>query len=88
MALFNFSKPEKDAIVQKIQKYFSEELDQEIGAFDAGFLLNFFSEEIGPFFYNKGVQDSGAALQKRVDEVIEAIDSLEKPVQPRRKNDT
>jgi uncharacterized protein (DUF2164 family) len=88
MALFAFSKQEKDAIVRKIQQYFSDQMDQEIGQFDAGFLLNFFSEEIGPFFYNKGVQDSQAVLQKRIDGVIEAIDSLQKPVQPRRKTET
>ncbi len=86
MALFDFSKAEKEAIVQKIQKYFSEEMDQEIGQFDAGFLLNFFSEEIGPFFYNKGIQDSQAILQKRIDGVIEAIDSLQKPIPSGRRN--
>jgi uncharacterized protein (DUF2164 family) len=59
-------------------------MGQDIGQFEAGFLLNFFLEEIGPFFYNKGVQDSQAILQKRIDGVIEAIDSLEKPVQTRR----
>ncbi len=80
MAMITFSKTEKDAIVQKIQKYFDDELDQQLGQFDAGFLLNFFADEIGPHFYNKGVQDSRAMLQKRVGELSEAIDSLEKPV--------
>ena len=84
MALFSFSKPEKDAIVQKIQRYFRKELDQEIGQFEAGFLFDFFGEEIGPHFYNKGIHDAQAILQKRVDAVIEAIDSLEKPVNGRR----
>ncbi len=87
MALFSFSKPEKEAIVQKIQKYFSEEMDQEIGPFDAGFLFNFFAEEIGPYFYNKAIQDAQAILQKRIDGVIEAIDSLEKPVLPQRRTE-
>ncbi len=87
MALFSFSKPEKEAIVQKIQTYFSKELDQEIGQFDAGFLFDFFSEEIGPYFYNKAIQDAQAMLQKRIDGVIEAVDSLQKPVQPLRRRD-
>ena len=84
MALFNFLKPEKDAITQKIQEYFARELDQEIGKFEAGFLLTFFAEEIGPYFYNKGLQDSQALLRKRMDEITNAVDSLEKPTKDRR----
>ncbi len=84
MAVMNFSKQEKDAIIVKIREYFEKELSQEIGQFDAGFLLDFIAEEIGPHFYNKGVRDSQAILQKRVDTLIEAIDSLEKPLGGRR----
>ncbi len=84
MALVNFPKPEKDAVVLKVQQYFKKELDQEIGQFEAGFLLDFFAEEIGPHFYNRGLRDAQAILQKRVDAILEAIDSLEKPLLGRR----
>ncbi len=87
MAIFNFSKQEKETIVSKIQEYFTDKLDQEIGQFEAEFLLNFFAEEIGPYFYNKGVHDSQGMLQKKVDEIIEAIDSLEKPLNIGRKKE-
>lgn len=30
--------------------YLSEELDKEIGQFDAQFLLDFISEEMGPYY--------------------------------------
>ncbi len=84
MAIISFNKTEKEAIVQKIRVYFEKELDQQIGQFEAGFLLNFFTEEIGPHFYNKGLQDAEAVLHKRLDELTEAIDSLAKPTQARR----
>jgi len=87
MPLFNFSKPEIEAIIQKIQEYYSQEMDQEIGQFEAGFLLDFFAEEIGPYFYNKGIHDSQTIVQKQIDGVIEAIDGLEKPVQVLRKSE-
>lgn len=87
MALISFSKQEKDTIVAKIQEYFADKLDQEIGQFEAEFLLNFFTDEVGPYFYNKGVHDSQAMLQKKIDEIIEAVDSLEKPLDIRRKTD-
>jgi len=79
MALFTFSRPEKEALSLKIQEYFQEELDHEIGNLQAGLFLNFIAEEVGPFFYNKGVRDSQMALNKRVDELTEAIDALQKP---------
>jgi uncharacterized protein (DUF2164 family) len=87
MPIFSFTKPEKDAIIQKIREYFAEKLDQEISQFEAGFLLDFFAEEIGPYFYNKGVHDSQAIVQKRIDDVIGAVDSLEKPLPIRRKTE-
>jgi uncharacterized protein (DUF2164 family) len=86
MAIVGFSKQEKDAVVKMIQQYFSKELDQEIGQFEAAFLLDFFAEEIGPYFYNKGIHDSQAILKKRVDDIAEAIDSLEKPIPSGRKS--
>jgi uncharacterized protein (DUF2164 family) len=84
MALASFTKAEKEAIVAKIQKYFAEELDQEIGAFDAGFLLNFFTEEIGPYFYNLALRDSQAVLSRRMDDINNAIDELVKPTGSKR----
>jgi uncharacterized protein (DUF2164 family) len=84
MAIFNFSKSEREAIARKIQQYFLKEMDLEIGQFQAGFLLTFFAEEIGPYFYNRGLQDSQAILRKRIDEISEAIETLEKPTDARR----
>jgi len=75
-----FSKEEKERIVPKIKMYLSEELDVEIGNFDAEFLLDFFSEEIGSYFYNRGLNDAIDMLDARMDEVKESIYVLEKPV--------
>ncbi|MDR2212441.1 MAG: DUF2164 domain-containing protein, partial [Pseudomonadales bacterium] len=47
MTAIKFTKDEKALIVRKIQLYFTEELKQEIGRFDAEFLLDFFADEIG-----------------------------------------
>ena len=84
MAIIKFTKAEKDAITQKIQLYFSKELNQEIGSFDAGFLLNFFAEEIGPHFYNMALRDAQAILNRRMEDISGAIDELTKPIGPRK----
>lgn len=74
-----FSKEERDAIVAAIQDYMREDLEMEVGGFDAGFLLDFFTEKIGAYYYNRGLYDAQALLSKRMDAIGEAILELEKP---------
>ena len=61
-----FSKEEKEIVVRKIQLYFKEELDQEIGSFDAEFLLDFLAGEFGGFFYNRGLADAEVAISAKL----------------------
>lgn len=81
MAEISFSKDEKDLLIRKLQLYFSEELEQQIGQFDAGFLLDFVAEEMGAYFYNRGLYDAQAVLATRMDTLAEAIYELEKPTE-------
>jgi len=59
-----FSPEEKKIIVQKIQHYFENELSEEIGLFDAEFLLDFFNKEIGPYHYNRGLKDAAVLIEE------------------------
>jgi uncharacterized protein (DUF2164 family) len=79
MSKIEFSEEEKKVVVRKIQLYFREELDQDLGQFDAEFLLDFFAEEVGAYFYNRGLYDAQAILDKRMESLGEAIYELEKP---------
>ena len=79
MALIEFSKEEKQRIVSKIERYFHDELEQEIGQFDAEFLLDFFSEQVGAYYYNRGLQDAQILLQDRLESITDAIYEIEKP---------
>ena len=80
----DFSKDEKAALVRKIQLYFNEELGQQIGQFDAEFLIDFVSRELGAYYYNRGLQDAQAALVARLDDVQDAIYRLELPTEFRK----
>ena len=71
-------KEEKAAAISRIRQYFSDELDQTIGALPAEFLLDFFSRDIGAFFYNQGLRDAHAALTKQMEDFGEAIYLLER----------
>ncbi len=79
MALIEFSKEEKAVIVSKIQRYFAHELNQEMGQFDSEFLLDFFSDQIGAYYYNRGLYDARSILEGRLDDITEAIYEIEKP---------
>ena len=55
--------------VASIERYFKENLEERIGNVQAGALLGFFLEEIGPSIYNRGVADTQERVQARVMEV-------------------
>ena len=81
MSEIEFSKEEKEVIIRKIQLYCEKELDREIGQFDAEFLLNFFSEEVGAYYYNRGLYDAQTILESRLESITEAIYEIEKPTE-------
>lgn len=68
----------RDKLIDLLQRYFREELDQDIGSFDAGFLLDFFMKEAGTVFYNQGLYDAQAVLNAHTERLGEEILSLEK----------
>ena len=63
------SKEIRKEAVDSIQRYFTENMDEPIGNLQAGALLGFFIQEIGPSIYNRAVQDVQERLQQRVMEV-------------------
>ena len=78
--MIEFSKENKDEVILKIKMHFREQLNQEIGGFDAEFLLDFFSKEIGCYFYNQALTDIHALLEKQMDLMADTIYDLEKPI--------
>jgi len=76
-----FTEDEKFTLVDKIKNYFENELSQEIGQFDAEFLLEFFSKEIGGYHYNKGLRDAQDVFKERVESITDAIYELEVPTE-------
>ncbi len=81
MAEIEFTRSEKEVLARRIQLYFDQELDQEIGQFDAEFLLDFFAEEIGPYFYNRGLYDARQVIDEQVENISDALYAIEKPTE-------
>ena len=67
----------KAEIVAKLQEYFADELQQELGSFDAQFLLDFFSEQVGYFYYNQGLADALKTFEDKLEDISDSIYQLE-----------
>lgn len=77
--MIKFTRNQQEAIVAKLQRYFINELDQDIGQFDAEFLIDFFAKEMGSAFYNKGLLDAQAIVNEKVLTISDAIYEIEQP---------
>ena len=78
--MIELSKETKQEVISKIKRYFQQELDQEIGGFDAEFLLDFFTKEIGGHFYNQALADVHLLLEKHMESMTDTVLLLEKTV--------
>jgi len=81
MSQIEFTQREKELLVYKLKAYFNNELDCEIGQFDAEFLLEFVSKEIGVYHYNKGLQDAQEIFKQKVESVTDAIYEIKIPTE-------
>lgn len=79
MKPITFSREETKAMVGEVQDYLREELDLSVGALPAELLVQFFSERMGAYFYNRGLHDAQALIERRATEMSEAIFELEQP---------
>ncbi|AJY14187.1 DUF2164 domain-containing protein [Burkholderia dolosa] len=59
----------RDRAIASLQRYFIENMDEPIGNIQAGALLHFFVEEIGPAIYNLAIADAQQRLHARVAEL-------------------
>ena len=62
-------KETRQEAIKSIERYFVENMEEPIGNLQAGALLGFILEEIGPSIYNKAVLDAQERLQQRVQEL-------------------
>ena len=65
MVTVELTKQQRTDAIASMQRYFEENLEP-IGDMQAGLLLNFFLEEIGPVIYNQAIADAQARLTQRV----------------------
>ena len=60
---------ETDETIHSLKKYFSAELDTELGDLKAKFLLDYIVKEIAPLAYNQGVKDAEAFFRAKLEDL-------------------
>jgi len=63
------SKQARADAITSIRRYFEENMSEPIGDLQAGLLLNFFLEELGPLIYNRAIADAQERVQQRVSDL-------------------
>lgn len=69
--MIKLSKEKKDIMIWEIQKYFSNERDEDLGDLASSLMLDFFVEKLGPEMYNQGIKDAQRYMEERVMDMLE-----------------
>ena len=72
------SREQTDHLISKIKDYFEQELDQDIGGFEAEFLIQFLAREVGPYFYNRGLTDAQVLLNEKIEDLGYMLEEMHK----------
>jgi len=56
----------KAGLVSAVQRYFRDQLDQELGQLGAELLIEFFVRELGAPVYNQAIRDAHAFLEEKL----------------------
>ncbi len=64
-------------LLGSIKRFFSEELEQDIGDLKAMLALDFFVREIGPSVYNQAIADAQTFMAEKVSDMSDARYEIE-----------
>jgi uncharacterized protein (DUF2164 family) len=60
---------ERDEAMQSLKRYFAVEMDQDLSDLRARLLLDYVLKELGPFAYNRGVQQAEAFFRRGLEDL-------------------
>ncbi|QIT30663.1 DUF2164 domain-containing protein [Raoultella terrigena] len=75
MAEINLSPGEREQLREKLCTYCERHFDLELEQFDAEFFVDFIAEQLGPLFYNAGIEEAirtHVAYSERIQEEMDA----------------
>ncbi|EJG1694922.1 DUF2164 domain-containing protein [Vibrio parahaemolyticus] len=78
--MIKLERVQKETLASVIQDYMQDELSIEIGQFDSEFLIDFITDKLGAVYYNKGVEDAKAVIERRMLEMSDELYEIEQEV--------
>lgn len=57
-------------LIENLKRYYWNERNEELSNLGAELLLDFIVNDIGPYIYNKGVDDSYAYMNERTEDLL------------------
>ncbi|QIU91583.1 DUF2164 domain-containing protein [Yokenella regensburgei] len=74
MSEITLSHEQRELLRRKLEKYCEEHFELELEQFDAEFFVDFIAEQIGPTFYNAGIDEAIRTHMAWSDRIQEEID--------------
>ncbi|EGQ9596317.1 DUF2164 domain-containing protein [Vibrio parahaemolyticus] len=78
--MIKLERAQKETLASAIQDYMQDELSIEIDQFDSEFLIDFITDKLGAVYYNKGVEDAKAVIERRMLEMSDELYEIEQEV--------
>ncbi|HAS6738360.1 TPA: DUF2164 family protein [Vibrio parahaemolyticus] len=78
--MIKLERAQKETLASAMQDYMQDELSIEIGQFDSEFLIDFITDKLGAVYYNKGVEDAKAVIERRMLEMSDELYEIEQEV--------
>ncbi|WP_158141887.1 DUF2164 domain-containing protein [Vibrio furnissii] len=78
MSDVSFTQQQREALALALQQFCADELHVELEQFDAWFLLDFVTNKIGPFYYNKGLADAQSVMERKMLDIADELYQIEK----------
>ncbi len=66
----SLTKEQMREMIDALKSFFLDELDMELSDMQAGFLVDFLSQNMSKYFYNRGVADTINALKDKTEDLI------------------
>ena len=60
----------REVLLESLRRYFWNERDEEVTHLGAELILDFIVNEIGPYIYNQGVEDSYTYMNERIEDLL------------------
>ncbi len=69
---------EREDALERLRAYFGRERGEELGELGAALLFDFIAEQLGPHFYNKGIEDAQALVARFADSLDADLDAAKR----------